>query len=194
VIRTLAAALAAAGAAVAYAQAPQPAAAPTAPTRPAATPAPARPVASPAAAPAPAPAAREAVVGALDKRTGRSQFFTMKPGETVAYGPLAIRLATCETTPPWVSPKQSGGFIQVDETVRRGGAATTVRRVFSGWLFAESPSLNAMRHPVFDVWLKSCTMSFPAGPAPRASPAPRTSPSSAKKSAPARTAEPKADT
>ena len=134
------------------------------------------------------------VVGALDKRTGRSQFFTMKPGETVAYGPLAIRLATCETTPPWVSPKQSGGFIQVDETVRRGGAATTVRRVFSGWLFAESPSLNAMRHPVFDVWLKSCTMSFPAGPAPRASPAPRTSPSSAKKSAPARTAEPKADT
>lgn len=157
---------------------PSVAQAPSAPDQPAAA-APARP--SP---PRPAAAtAREAIVGALDKRTGRSEFFTMKPGQTVAFGPLAIRLATCETTPPWVSPKQSGAFVQVDETLGRAGA-TRVRRAFSGWLFAESPSLNPMRHPVFDVWLRSCAMSFPEGPAPRASAG------SAKKSAPARTAEP----
>lgn len=119
-----------------------------------------------------APDRPTAVVGALNKRTGRSQFFTLTPGQRAVFGPLAIFVATCQTSPPWEHPKRSGAFVQVDETLSPAQGQRTVRRVFSGWLFAESPSLNPVRHPVYDVWLRSCTMRFPDGPpAPSASPA-----------------------
>lgn len=119
---------------------------------------------------------RVLVVGALVKRTGETKFLTLKPGQYVDFAGIRITARTCETTPPWETPKLSGGFLQVDE--RLGGQ---VRRVFSGWLYAESPSLNVMQHPRYDVWLKSCTMRFPDGPAPRA-PAPSPPESAAKKS------------
>jgi hypothetical protein len=92
----------------------------------------------------------------LNKQNGRVQEFTAKPGQVVAAGPLTVRIRACEATPAWDRP-WSGAFLQVDERPRRGGQ----RRVFSGWLFAESPSLNSMQHPNYDVWVKSCTMSFP---------------------------------
>lgn len=135
---------------------------------------------SPAPAPAKPPAQvasdrPTAVIGALNKRTGRSQFFTLTPGQRAVFGPLAIFMATCQTSPPWERPKRSGAFVQVDETVAPAQGGRTVRRAFSGWLFAESPSLNPMRHPVYDVWLRSCTMRFPDGPPAPASPPSRSS-------------------
>lgn len=119
---------------------------------------------------------RVLVVGALAKRTGQSRFFTLKPGQYVDFAGIRITARTCEKTPPWEWPKLQGAFLQVDE--RLGGQ---VRRVFSGWLYAESPSLNVMEHPRYDVWLKSCTMRFPDGPKPEPS-------STARISAPAETA------
>lgn len=117
---------------------------------------------------------RVLVVGALAKRTGETRFLTLKPGQYVDFAGIRITARTCETTPPWEWPKLSGAFLQVDERL-----AGQVKRVFSGWLYAESPSLNVMEHPRYDVWLKSCTMRFPDGPAP----APPSS--AAKKSPPA---------
>lgn len=123
------------------------------------------------ATPAAPPAAdgREAVIGVLDKRLGRTEFFTLRPGERFRFGDIMGILRTCERTAPWERPTQSGAFVQVAETprqYRRGQAQPQPRMIFSGWLFAESPSLNPMRHPVYDVWLKSCTMRFPESPPP----------------------------
>lgn len=120
---------------------------------------------------------RVLVVGALVKRTGETRFLTLKPGQYADFAGIRITARTCETTPPWERPALSGGFLQVDERL-----GTQVRRVFSGWLFAESPSLNVMQHPRYDVWLKSCTMRFPDGPSPRT--APLDPPSSAAKKSP----------
>lgn len=117
---------------------------------------------------------RVLVVGAMAKRTGQSRFFTLKPGQYIDFAGIRITARTCETTPPWETPKLQGGFLQVDERL-----AGQVRRVFSGWLYAESPSLNVMEHPRYDVWLKSCTMRFPDGPKPEPSSTARISASAA---------------
>lgn len=178
----------------ARAQEAQPEAVPAAPAAEAppakAAPRVARRPQGPAAQPKPAaPDKPTAVVGALDKRTGRSEFFTMTPGQRVAFGPLTIALATCETTAPWERPRQSGAFVQVFETPLTANATQTrtTRRVFSGWLFAESPSLNPFRHPVYDVWLSSCAMRFPDGPPPPAASPP---PSPQKRSSAAKSPKP----
>lgn len=106
-------------------------------------------------------AEREVRLAALNKRTGVTQEFTAHPGDTLRFATLTVRVRACETTPPWEA-KLTGAYLQVDDTpaqVRRAPSVT--RRVFSGWMFAESPSLNPLQHPLYDVWVRSCTMRFP---------------------------------
>ncbi len=91
---------------------------------------------------------------------------------------VTVRLRACETSAPWETEKLTGAFVQMDVRLPDG---RWVRR-FSGWLYKESPSLNVVEHPVYDVWPKSCAMSWPAGPAAPAAPAPSSSRSSASKS------------
>jgi hypothetical protein len=100
---------------------------------------------------------RVAVLGLLNKRNGLWRDITMRPGQAVKVGDVVIRLRACETTAPWENQKLTGAFVQTD--VR--GADGQWRRVFSGWLFKESPSLNVVEHPVYDVWPKSCAMKYP---------------------------------
>lgn len=129
---------------------------------------------------------RVAVLGLLNKRNNVSEEIRLKPGENRTIGPVIIRLSACERTAPWELPQETGAFVQVDIQERGEGQH---RRVFSGWLFRESPSLNVVEHPVYDVWVKDCTMRFPgeegsaaadkaeAGKsAPRPSPAPTPEP------------------
>ena len=127
---------------------------------------------------------RVAVLGLLNKRNGESRELTLRPGQAVRVRDIIIRLASCETTAPWEDQKLTGAFVQLDVPKREGG----YRRAFSGWLYKESPSLNAVQDPVYDVWPKSCTMTHPdIGPATvrvSGSTAPVIT-SSAKKSAPA---------
>lgn len=106
------------------------------------------------------------LIGALSKRTGQSRSFSLKPGQYVDFAGIRITARTCETTPPWERPRLDGAFLQVDEKL----GSSPARRVFSGWLYAQTPSLNVMEHPRYDVWLKSCTMRFPEGPAVAPSP------------------------
>ena len=128
-------------------------------------------------------AERVAVIGLLNKRNGIVRNLTMKPGEALRLRDVIVRLRACETTAPWESPPLTGAFLQLDieQTSKEW------RRVFSGWLYKESPSLNVVESPLYDVWPKSCTMSWPGAPvAPAAAaPAERTpsKASSAKKSA-----------
>lgn len=129
-------------------------------------------------------AERVAVIGLLNKRNGIVRNLTMKPGDALRLRDVTVRLRACETTAPWESPPLTGAFLQLDIEQ----PSKEWRRVFSGWLYKESPSLNVVESPLYDVWPKSCTMSWPGAPvaAPEAAaPADRSSskPSSAKKSA-----------
>ena len=135
-------------------------------------------------------AQRVAVLGLLNKRNGETREVTLKPGQATRMGDVVLRLRACEQTAPWEQEQLTGAFVQV--LVR--GVDTRWRRTFSGWLYKERPALNAVQHPVYDVWTKSCAMTFPAtgpdtAPPAEALPAKR---SSARKS-PTAEAAPAAD-
>jgi hypothetical protein len=102
---------------------------------------------------------RVAVLGLLNKRNGLSRDLKMRPGESVRVGDVIVRLRACDTTAPWEHEQLTGAFVQVD--VHGRGKDDSWKRVFSGWLYKESPSLNVVEHPVYDVWPKSCEMKHP---------------------------------
>jgi hypothetical protein len=123
-------------------------------------------------------AQRVAVLGILNKRNGITKDVALHPGQSVRWKDLLVRLRACETTAPWEEEKLTGAFVQVD--VQKPDRKWN--RVFSGWLYKESPSLNVVEHPVYDVWTKSCEMTYPAGPAAPAAPVTSSNRSSAAKS------------
>ena len=102
-------------------------------------------------------AQRSAVIGLLNKRNGISRDLTLKPGQAIRIGDAVVRLSACERTAPWETDKLTGAFVQLD--VR--GPDAKWRRAFSGWLYKEQPRFNVVNHPIYDVWPKSCTMTFP---------------------------------
>jgi hypothetical protein len=107
-------------------------------------------------------AERVAVLGVLNKRDGLSRDVTLHPGQGVRLGDLIVRLRACETTADWEPEQLTGAFVQADRHFADG----TWRRIFSGWLYKETPSLNVVEDPLYDVWPKSCTMRHPdTGPA-----------------------------
>ena len=122
---------------------------------------------------------RVAVLGLLNKRNGEARELKLRPGQAIRIGDIVIRLKACETTAPWEDQKLTGAFVQTDALAGDG----SWRRIFSGWLFKESPSLNAMEDAVYDLWPKSCTMVHPdIGPDTIRVSGSGKSPSSAKKS------------
>jgi hypothetical protein len=131
---------------------------------------------------------RVAVLGILNKRNGITKDVALHPGQSVRWKDLLVRLRACETTAPWEDEKLTGAFVQVD--VQKPDRKWN--RVFSGWLYKESPSLNVVEHPVYDVWTKSCEMTYPAGPAAPAAPVTSSNRSSAPKSGGASGAAPRA--
>ena len=107
-------------------------------------------------------AERVATIGLLNKRNNVSQELEMAPGDSRRVGDVIVRLRSCEKTAPWELPQEEGAFVQVFVRERRGNESEpSWQKVFSGWLFRNSPSLNVVEHPVYDVWVKKCAMSFP---------------------------------
>jgi hypothetical protein len=92
-----------------------------------------------------------AVFSGLDKITGRIISFEVATDETVQFGTLQITERVCFTRPATEAP-QTTTFIEVEEV----DAAGEYKRIFSGWMFASSPGLNAIEHPVYDIWLTDC--------------------------------------
>lgn len=123
---------------------------------------------------------RVAVLGLLNKRNGLVRDLEMKPGETARVGRAIVRLRACEQTAPWEDPPETGAFVQLTVQDQRDDKWY---RVFSGWIFKERPERNVIQHPIFDVYVKSCAMTYPGGepvqhatpksPAPKASSAPQ---------------------
>ncbi|RGP39725.1 hypothetical protein BPTFM16_02682 [Altererythrobacter insulae] len=101
---------------------------------------------------------RIATLGLLNKRNNSSQDIQITPGETQTFGDIRISLSACERTAPWEMQRETGAFVQVDVQPR---GSNDFERIFSGWLFKESPSLSVVEHPIYDVWVKDCAMSFP---------------------------------
>jgi hypothetical protein len=131
---------------------------------------------------------RVAVLGLLNKRNGLSRELTLKPGQAVRAGDVIVRLRACETSAPWEIQKLTGAFVQLDVRNPQG----QFQRVFSGWLYKETPSLNVVEHPIYDVWPKSCAMTHPAGTpaAPAAGEATSEAPARKRSSAPNSAAPP----
>lgn len=100
-------------------------------------------------------AERIATLGILNKRNGLSRDLKLKPGQGVRIGDLVVKLKACEATADWEADKLTGAFVQV---MVKNTTGPNWRKVFSGWLFKETPSLNVVEHPVYDVWTKDCTM------------------------------------
>ncbi|AEG49382.1 Protein of unknown function DUF2155 [Sphingobium chlorophenolicum L-1] len=144
---------------------------------------------------------RVAVIGLLNKRNGITTDLQMKPGEALRVGDAIVRLQACETTAPWENVQETGAFVQLDV---RSTADNKWRRNFSGWLFRERPDRNVVQHPIYDVWVRSCTMSWPEtgpdtvklgdkGEASAGGPA-QASPASGENASSAQTPEPPAST
>ena len=104
-------------------------------------------------------AERVATIGLLNKRNNLSQELEMAPGESRRVGDVIVRLQTCERTAPWELPQEVGAFVHVLALER--GSQDNFQRIFSGWLFKNAPSVNVVEHPIYDVWVKDCTMEFP---------------------------------
>lgn len=113
-------------------------------------------------------AERVATLGFLNKRNGLTRDLELRPGQSIRIGRAIVRLRACERTAPWELTPEQGAFVQllVNEKPPNRSGDDQWRRAFSGWLFRESPSLNVVEHPIYDVWVKSCAMSFPGEEAP----------------------------
>ncbi|AQX27869.1 MULTISPECIES: DUF2155 domain-containing protein [unclassified Bartonella] len=94
------------------------------------------------------------IFSGLDKITGRVTSFEVYIGQVYQYGALQIIPRVCYTSSE-NEPARTTGFVEVNEmTLER-----KIRRIFTGWMFADSPGLNAVEHPIYDVWLKDCKKS-----------------------------------
>lgn len=92
-----------------------------------------------------------AVFSALDKVTARISKFEVGLGQTATFGALKVTPRACYSRPPTEQPKTTT-FVEVDEVQLDGKE----KRIFTGWMFAESPGLYGVEHPTFDVWLTEC--------------------------------------
>lgn len=92
-----------------------------------------------------------AVFAALDKVTAKIKRLDVPIDETIEFGALKVTPRVCYSRPPTERPKTTT-FVEIQETQLDGSQT----KLFSGWMFAESPGLNAVEHPVFDIWLTGC--------------------------------------
>lgn len=92
-----------------------------------------------------------AVFNGLDKITGRIISFEVAIDETVQFGSLQLTPRVCYSRPNYENP-QTDVFVEVDELQN----SNDTKRLFTGWMFAASPGLNAVEHPVYDLWLTDC--------------------------------------
>ena len=97
----------------------------------------------------------------IDKITGRIITFDAAIGETVQFGALQVTPRICYTRPP-TETSNTDAFTEVDEVTLQG----EVKRIFTGWVFAASPGLHAVEHPIYDVWLTDCKNPVVAATAP----------------------------
>jgi hypothetical protein len=98
-----------------------------------------------------------ATFSGLDKISGRIITFDVALNETVQFGALQVTPRACYTRPP-TETQNTTAFVEVDEITLKA----EIRRIFTGWMFASSPGLNAVEHPIYDIWLIDCKTTPPS--------------------------------
>jgi hypothetical protein len=98
-----------------------------------------------------------AILQALDKVTAKSMRFEAPVGQPVRYGNLVITVRDCETTTADEPAEDAIAYVEVQsQAPNASGGGSTMKSVFKGWMFADSPSVNPIQHPVYDAWLIAC--------------------------------------
>jgi len=120
-----------------------------------------------------------AAFSGLDKITGRITNFDVYIDETVQFGALQLTPRACYTRPP-TETQRTSVFLEVDQVSLKGGT----QRIFTGWMFADSPALNAIDHPVYDIWLVDCKQQSDTPPPDNGTPASSESPAESSEPAP----------
>jgi len=99
------------------------------------------------------------VLRALDKVTATTEDYTVIVGNSLRYGSLEIKVQHCEKRPPEETPEVFV-FLQITDARLDGkGGESEAAKLFSGWMFASSPALSALDHPVYDIWVLDCISS-----------------------------------
>ncbi len=132
---------------------------------------------------------KQAVFAGLDKITGRIIKFEADMGETVQFGALRVKPQACYTRPSTESAN-TDAFVEVDEITLQG----EVKRIFSGWMFAASPGLHGVEHPIYDIWLTDCkgpAATVAQQEAPKPTPPPQAQPQQQKRLPPKQPAAPR---
>jgi hypothetical protein len=132
---------------------------------------------------------KKASFSGLDKITGRIINFDEDIGETVQFGALRVKTDACYTRPA-TEAANTDAFVEVDEITLQG----EVKRIFSGWMYAASPGLHGVEHPIYDIWLTDCKVPDttvvsaqpepPKTPPPPPPPAKRATPKQVQRSSP----------
>jgi hypothetical protein len=98
---------------------------------------------------------RVALLQGLDKVTARISPIRAELGQPTRFGPLEITARTCRETPP-TEPPESAAFLEIRELPPASEEDAPTVELFSGWMFASSPAVSALEHPVYDVWVVDC--------------------------------------
>jgi hypothetical protein len=124
---------------------------------------------------------KKASFSGLDKITGRIINFDEDIGETVQFGALRVKTDACYTRPA-TEAANTDAFVEVDEITLQG----EVKRIFSGWMYAASPGLHGVEHPIYDIWLTDCKVpdTTIVSAAPTEPPKPATPPPAQKRAPP----------
>lgn len=99
----------------------------------------------------------------LDKASARTMTFEVRVGSTVKFGPIYIKVQACRKSPP-IDPPEAASFLQIWEVTPKGES----KWIYSGWMFASSPALSPMDHPIYDVWVLDCLERKSTDPVPTA--------------------------
>jgi len=107
-----------------------------------------------------------AVFSGLDKITARVSAFEAQVNEPATFGALQVLVRACDKSPPEETPR-TAAYVEIRQIERKGATAADPNAgtglqpapIFSGWMFAESPGLNALEHPVYDIWVTDCKTS-----------------------------------
>mgnify|MGYP001282518803 CR=1 FL=1 len=105
-----------------------------------------------------------AIIQAIDKVTAETLKFEAPIGQPIRYKTLIITVRACETTAADEEQPDSAAYLTIDSQPKAapGRAAPAAKQVFRGWMFASTPGVNPLQHPVYDAWLISCRASGPA--------------------------------
>jgi hypothetical protein len=101
-------------------------------------------------------AAQRAVIRGLDKVTGHAADYTLTLGRAARIGPLEVIARACSKTAPEETPEVRIYLQVYDRAPASEGESSERRPIFSGWMFASSPGLNALEHPTYDIWAIDC--------------------------------------